>query len=164
MLLLCVNAASAEDTLDTNLTADDGGEIAIDEVSEDVLSASGDTYVVDANGGDGTYNSISAAVSAATGGETILIKNGEYTETAKIDIGTKQLTFTGESQDGVIIKSGDNDLFYTTSSGSVPLVFNNLTFKDIAMTGSRVPFGHLNSNVFLLIYFSNDFTCSKFIE
>ena len=38
-------------------------------------TAEGDTYVVDANGG-GQYTSISAAVSAATGGETILIKDG----------------------------------------------------------------------------------------
>ena len=138
MLFLCVNASSASEPLNDTLKVDIADELAIDEVSNSSLGASGDTFVVDANGG-GQYTSISDAVSAATGGETILIKNGEYTETKKIDIGTKQLTFTGESKDGVIIKSGDNDLFYTTGSGSVPLVFNSLTFKDISMTGARTP-------------------------
>ena len=101
-------------------------------------AASGDTYVVDANGG-GDYETISQAVSAATGGETIFIKNGEYTETSKIDIGGKQLTFTGESQVGVIIKSGDNDLFYTISYGYSSIVISKLTFKDISMTNARTP-------------------------
>ncbi|MBE6496082.1 MAG: hypothetical protein E7Z78_06505 [Methanobrevibacter thaueri] len=147
LAMLCiVTTASAAEPLDENLTATDtGGDI--DEVvneelsvsdSQDKLSAEGDIITVDA-GGSGEYQTISAAVGAATGGETIFIKNGEYTETSKIDIGTKKLTFTGESPDGVIIKSGDNDLFYTTGSGSCTLVFNNLVFKDISMTGARTP-------------------------
>ena len=56
----------------------------------------------------------------------------------------------GESSDGVIIKSGDNDLFYTTGSGGVSLVFNNLIFKDISMTGAKVPIfigGNDNVNI-----------------
>ena len=138
MLFLCINAGSATEPLNQTLGADIGDEIAIGDASNDNLSASGDTYVVDANGG-GDYTTISSAVSAATGGETIFIKNGEYTETSKIDIGTKQLTFTGESRDGVIIKSGDNDLFYTTGSGYSSLVISGVTFKDISMTGSRTP-------------------------
>ena len=138
MLFLCINAGSATEPLNQTLGADIGDEIAIGDASNDNLSASGDTYVVDANGG-GDYQTISSAVSAATGGETIFIKNGEYTETSKIDIGTKQLTFTGESRDGVIIKSGDNDLFYTTGSGYSSLVISGVTFKDISMTGSRTP-------------------------
>ena len=138
MLFLCINAGSATEPLNQTLWADIGDEIAIGDASNDNLSASGDTYVVDANGG-GDYQTISSAVSAATGGETIFIKNGEYTETSKIDIGTKQLTFTGESRDGVIIKSGDNDLFYTTGSGYSSLVISGVTFKDISMTGARTP-------------------------
>ncbi|WP_406535351.1 hypothetical protein, partial [Methanobrevibacter sp.] len=138
MLLCCVNAVSAEESLNETLGADTVDEVVVADAPVEELSASGDTYVVDANGG-GDYTSISAAVSAASGGETIFIKNGEYTETSKIDIGTKQLTFTGESQDGVIIKSGDNDLFYTTGSGGASLVISGLTFKDISMTGARTP-------------------------
>jgi len=138
MILCCVNAVSAVEPLNDTLKTSDDGVIALDDGSDDALSASGDTFVVDANGG-GDYTSISSAVSAATGGETIFIKNGEYTETSKIDIGAKQLTFTGESQDGVIIKSGDNDLFYTTTSGYSSLVISGLTFKDISMTGARTP-------------------------
>ena len=138
MLLCCVNAVSAEESLNETLATDTVDEVVVADAPVEELSASGDTYVVDANGG-GDYTSISAAVSAASGGETIFIKNGEYTETSKIDIGTKQLTFTGESQDGVIIKSGDNDLFYTTGSGGASLVISGLTFKDISMTGARTP-------------------------
>ncbi|WP_296875203.1 right-handed parallel beta-helix repeat-containing protein [uncultured Methanobrevibacter sp.] len=147
LVMLCIiGTASANEPLDENLTATDTegeiGEIVNEELSvsdsQDKLSAEGDTITVDA-GGSGDYQTISAAVGAATGGETIFIKNGEYTETSKIDIGTKKLTFTGESPDGVIIKSGDNDLFYTTGSGSCTLVFNNLVFKEIVMTKAKTP-------------------------
>ncbi|MBP3791637.1 MAG: right-handed parallel beta-helix repeat-containing protein [Methanobrevibacter sp.] len=158
LVMLCIiGTASAAEPLNGNLTTtDSGGDI--DEVvnedlsisdSQDKLSAAGDTITVDA-GGSGDYQTISDAVGAASGGETIFIKNGEYKETKKIDIGTKQLTFTGESADGVIITSGDNDLFYTTGSGSCSLVFNNLIFKDISMTGARVPIfigGNDNVNI-----------------
>ncbi|WP_292601238.1 DUF1565 domain-containing protein, partial [Methanobrevibacter sp. UBA212] len=158
LVMLCViGSASAEDPLNENLTATDAGGVIDDDVneelsisdSEDELSAQGDTITVDCNG-DGDYTTISAAVGAATGGETIFIKNGEYTETSKIDIGTKQFSFMGESSDGVIIKSGDNDLFYTTGSGGASLVFNNLIFKDISMTGAKVPIfigGNDNVNI-----------------
>ena len=149
LVMLCIiGTASAVEPLNENLTATDAGGEAISDIadepvaasdSEGELSAAGDTITV-ASDGTGNYNSISAAVAGATGGETIFIKNGEYTETAKIDIGTKQLSFIGESSDGVIIKSGDNDLFYTTSSGYSSLVFNNLVFKDISMTGAKTPF------------------------
>ena len=139
MLFLCINASSATEPLNETLGADTSDVIAVSEAPSQNLSASGDTYVVDGIGEGGNYATISAAVSAATGGETIFIKNGEYTETSKIDIGAKQLTFTGESQDGVIIKSGDNDLFYTTTSGYSSLVISGLTFKDISMTGAKTP-------------------------
>ena len=148
LIMICViGSASATEPLNENITATDTGGVIDEDIneelsisdSEDELSAEGDTITV-ASDGTGNYNSISAAVGAATGGETIFIKNGEYTETAKIDIGTKQLSFIGESSDGVIIKSGDNDLFYTTSSGYSSLVFNNLVFKDISMTGAKTPF------------------------
>lgn len=145
LVMLCVvSTVSAEESLNENLTANDVSEVievnepVIASDSSDELSAAGDTITVDARG-SGDYQSISAAVSAASGGETIFIKNGEYTETSKIDIGTKKLTFTGESPDEVIIKSGDNDLFYTTGSGSCTLVFNNLVFKDIVMTKAKTP-------------------------
>ena len=67
MLLLCVNASSAAEPLNETLEADIDDAIAINDASGDELSASGDTLVVDANGG-GQYTSISAAVSDATGG------------------------------------------------------------------------------------------------
>ena len=127
MILCSVNACSAENSF--NETLGDGNAIIADE-SNDLLSASGDTYIVDGNGG-GDYATISEAVSASTGGETIYIKNGEYTESAKISI-TKSLSFVGESKDGVIIKStATNGVFETTENG-VALSFANLKFKDIS--------------------------------
>ena len=147
LIMICVvSTASATEPLNDNITATDTGGAIDESVNDDLsisdsmdeLSAAGDTITV-ASDGTGNYDSISAAVAGATGGETIFIKNGEYTETSKIDIGTKQLSFIGESQGGVIIKSGDNDLFSTTGSGYSSLVFNNLVFKDISMTGARTP-------------------------
>ena len=134
MLLACINAASASESLDTNLTAEDSGEIAIDEASGGVLSASGDTFVVDANG-DGDYKNISSAVSAATGGETIFIKNGEYIVDSTINF-DKSLNIVGESKDGVSIKSSmtGSELFLSTSSG-ITLSFSNLIIKDSSKTG-----------------------------
>ena len=61
----------------------------------------GDQIVVDCNGG-GQYESIYYAVNAATGGETIFIKNGVYNETFTIK-SSKSLTIKGESQAGVKI-------------------------------------------------------------
>lgn len=128
MLLLCINACSAEDSFNETLDVGSNGMIADD--SGGALSSSGDTLVVDGNGG-GDYATISEAVSASTGGETILIKNGEYTESAKISI-TKPLIFVGESKGGVIIKStATNGVFETTENG-VALSFTNLNFKDIS--------------------------------
>ena len=130
MLLCCVNAASAEETFNETLGADVADDLAIDVAPGETLSASGDTYVVDGNG-NGDYTTISDAVSAATGGETIFIKNGEYSESAKISV-TKSLNFVGESKDGVTIKStATNGVFETVENGVV-LSFVNLNFKDIS--------------------------------
>ena len=132
MLFLCVNASSATEPLNQTLGADAGDEIAASDASNVNLSASGDTFVVDGIGEGENYATISAAVSSATGGETIFIKNGTYTETARISNVNKQLTFTGESQSGVIIKSDSTSGFlYTAESGYTALTFNNLTFKNI---------------------------------
>ena len=87
LVMLCVvsTASAADEPLNENLTATDSGgeidrtvndELAISD-SQEKLSAAGDTITVDA-GGSGNYRTISEAVSAASGGETIFIKNGEY--------------------------------------------------------------------------------------
>ena len=103
LIMLCVvSTASATEPLNDNITATDTGGAIDESVNDDLsisdsmdeLSAAGDTITV-ASDGTGNYDSISAAVAGATGGETIFIKNGEYTETSKIDIGTKQLSFIG---------------------------------------------------------------------
>ncbi len=144
LVMLCIiGTASANEPLDKNLTATDTegeiGEIINDEQSvsdsQDKLSAEGDTITVDA-GGSGDYQTISAAVGAATGGETIFIKNGEYTESSTINIG-KSLNFVGESNDGVSLKlsqSGKISLIESNTKG-ITISFKNLIFKDSENTG-----------------------------
>ena len=131
MLFLCVNASSAIEPLNETLEADIADELAIDDVSVEPLSASGDTLVVDANG-EGQYTSISSAVSAATGGETILVKNGEYSESNTITI-KESVNIIGESQDGVKITGPANSLFKGTTDKAIDVTFNKLT---ILNTGS----------------------------
>ena len=146
LVMLCViSSASANDSINENLATNATTDevISIDaSADEDVVASDASEVLKEGNtitvSGGGT-GKISAAVNGASSGDTIYIENGEYTENAKIDIGTKQLSFIGQSQEGVIITSGDNDLFYTTGSGYSLIVFNCLTFKDISMTGAKVP-------------------------
>ena len=84
MMLVCINAASAGEALDDTLASDDAGV---------ELSASGDTIYVDSSSTadeQGTqsnpYKTISSAVGKATGGETIFIKNGTYSENSVVKI------------------------------------------------------------------------------
>ena len=137
MLFICVNAASASDTLDTNLTSEDTADtLSVDAVNstQDKLSSSGDTYVVDQNGG-GQYTTISDAVSAAAGGETIFVKNGDYSEANTITF-TKSVSIIGESQDGVKITGAAKTLFGATTDSALTLSFVNLTILN-AGSGSN---------------------------
>ena len=70
---------------------------------------------------------ISWAVSVATGGETIYILNGEYSEDNTIEL-KKSLSFEGQSQDGVKITGPANSLFsISTTETGLTLSFTNLT-------------------------------------
>ena len=153
MMMGVISTVSATDSLNNeNLTADDavsvdmGDSIYSSPSTTNELLGDGETtiYVDSSYDGDeqGTednpYKTISAAASAATGGETIFIKNGEYTE-SQISSLDKQLTFTGESKGGVIIKQGGTGTgFFSTTNMCTNLVFNNLYFKDFACTGANV--------------------------
>ena len=88
LMVFCIGTVSAEDiTHDTNLTSDYSGE---------VVSASGDTIYVDSSSTsndeqgteDNPYKTISAAVNSdkVTGGETIFIKNGLYSENVVVSL------------------------------------------------------------------------------
>ncbi|WP_407376374.1 Ig-like domain repeat protein [Methanobrevibacter sp.] len=142
MVLFCISTASAEEiTLDNNLASDDAGEI---------VSASGDTIYVDSSSTSddeqGTesspYKTISAAVNSdkVTGGETIFIKNGNYSESSVVKI-TKSLSIVGESKDGVSLKyTGDvkGNLIESNTQG-ISISFANMTFKDSeTTTGSGI--------------------------
>ena len=116
-----IGAASASDTLEDNLAANTTGDDVIGvSDAEDALSE-GNTIIVD-GGGDGK---ISAAVSSADGGDTIYIKNGEYSESNTITF-TKSVTIIGESQDGVKITGAAKSLFSTVEP-AIMLSLNNLT-------------------------------------
>ena len=138
MMLLCISAASASDATDDTLASDDASV---------ELGASGDTIYVDSSSTtddeQGTesnpYKTISAAVNSenVTGGETIFIKNGNYSESSALSF-TKSVNLVGESKEGVAIATEGNIAMLTTSSAvSAVLSFENLTFKDSARTGGN---------------------------
>ncbi|MEE1128932.1 MAG: hypothetical protein UHW99_03015, partial [Methanobrevibacter sp.] len=136
MMLFCVSAVSAEDTALDKLASDD---------SSDVISAEGDTIYVDSSSTSddeqGTesnpYKTISSAVNSnkVTGGETIFIKNGNYSVNNTITF-TKNLNLVGESKEGVSIKSTmtSSELFVGTNDG-LTLSFTNLKIVDSSKTG-----------------------------
>ena len=133
LMVFCIGTVSAEDiTHDTNLTSDYSGE---------VVSASGDTIYVDSSSTsndeqgteDNPYKTISAAVNSdkVTGGETIFIKNGLYSENVVVSP-KKSMSFVGESQEGVIITSNSSNAgIFKISENGIALSFKNLTFKDV---------------------------------
>jgi len=141
LAMLCIvgTASATDESLNDNSTIltqedaiDDVAELPVVSDSENELSASGDTITVDASGSEG-YQTISAAVGAATGGETIFIKNGHYRESSRIILpANKPLNFIGESYGGVIITSeaDSKGLFYSIENGN-SLLFKNLIFQDI---------------------------------
>lgn len=113
--------------------AGDGDVIYVSETGDDVN---------DGQTEDTPLKTISAAVSAATGGETIFIKNGEYNEGFPIAL-EKSLSFVGESQDGVKITGPANSLFSATVT-AVTLSFTKLTILN-AGSGSNPAFNFRSS-------------------
>ena len=66
-----------------------------------LFAASAD-YTVDA-AGNGDFTTIAEAVAVAQDGESILVRNGTYTESLTI---TNDISLVGESRDGVIVEFG----------------------------------------------------------
>ena len=87
---------------------------------------------------DNPYKSISKAVEQSTGWEMIHIKNGNYVENNQITL-INSLNFLGESQDGVIITGSNKGIFNNPfyMNRNIVLLFNNLTFKDVACTSNN---------------------------
>lgn len=75
MLLLCINACSANETLNETLGADSIDEAVVADAPVDELSDDGDTSSVDANE-DGYYTTISDDVKVTAGEETIVLPEG----------------------------------------------------------------------------------------
>ena len=168
LVMLCVigTASATDESLDDNSTILTQDE-AIDEIAEspavsnsgDKLSAEGDTITVDSNGG-GDYTTISAAVGAATGGETIFIKNGDYSIDTKIEPKVS-LSFVGETKDGVKITSvGGINLFESTTS-DITLSFKNLNFNNINFGTKSATAMRFGSNINLNIDDCSFVDCSS---
>ena len=120
MLVFCVNAVCAEDSDNNTLTADN---------TVDIISEENTTVYVDGSfGGDeqGSMDSPFSKISSAVdnGGETIIIKEGNYTESINLPAG-KNMSFTGENKENVVINL-KKTIKYTLNGNN--LVFNNLTF------------------------------------
>ncbi len=161
MILVCVNAVSAEDTLNANLTSGESSEImAIESADEvvasqetgealaadsgsEVLSENDEKIYVDSSftgTSQGTeeapYKTIKEAITNSPGDNIIYIKNGEYVEGTSYNPG-KSLTFVGESKDGVIVSpSGSAAYLVSTSSSGYSFNFVNITFKNYKTTSA----------------------------
>lgn len=156
MVFCIIGAVSADDSLDNNLTAENSIDDAVSvdmgdsiqdslKSTDDNLLSDGETIIYVDSSYDGNelgtednpYKKISTAVSNINGGEIIFIKNGLYSEDPIKDI-DKQVTFQGESQDGVIIQFGTTGFFSSTKSGYGSFIFKDLTFKDSTATGANM--------------------------
>ena len=162
LVMLCViGAASAtDDSLNENLTSEDAGDvIGIDEAGEELGDGDTTIYVDSSYDGDeqGTetnpYKTISGAVGAANGGETIFIKNGQYSESQAISIG-KNLSIVGQSRENVIISSSGSGGAFTNPAENIKLdiMLKDLTFKDITCTGSFAPVRFYYADIDLNIF------------
>lgn len=77
--------------------------------------------------GSGGFTTIQDAVNAASAGDTILISNGTYAEQVVVD-GKDNLTFIGETRDGVIITAPSTIVQTGTDNGDPAGSPNNLDF------------------------------------
>lgn len=85
----------------------------------------------EANGSiDAPYKTITAAITAAEGGEKIIVKDGTYAE--KVIINKKNLTLEAESMHGAII---DTDADYAVQFNGDDL--NVITFSGFTVLGKR---------------------------
>ena len=112
----------------------DNSSLGLVRVTEGYLYVTPNSYV-----SPDTRASLGRAVSAAADGDVIRVQSGEYRENAQIVI-DKNLSIIGQSQSGVIVKSG----FNTTNSGDPKgwfLVGDGVTFNlsQVTLDGN----GHL---------------------
>ena len=120
-IFLCVSASSATEPLNDSLGADIADELAISDATNDELSVSGDTFVVDTNE-TGDYSPISAADSVATGGE-----NGIKTKQSTIFGGDDLL---GVADENVVT----NDTFYNFFDKN-GLLNDSITYDELIFKG-----------------------------
>ena len=152
LVMLCVigSASATDDSLNENLTSEDAGDVRLKcrevlcGVHHDVLWDGVKTN---------PYKTISGAVGAANGGETIFIKNGQYSESQAISIG-KNLSIVGQSRENVIISSNGSGGVFTNPADNIKLniMLKDLTFKDITCTGSYAPVRFYYADIDLSIF------------
>ena len=168
LVMLCVvSTASAEDTINENLTVSDAQEVILEEDSsqndlgvldsEDKLSS--EIEVSD-------YDELKTAVSNAADGDTIILKDGTYAfpdEKGTIALSgstgegnyAKSLTFKGQSKNGVTITSPGNYAIFTAVD-NYNLKVENINFNAITVTGTAVVFSNGNGNLDIINCAFND--------
>ena len=158
LVMLCVvSTASAEESLDENLTINYVDEVNLDEPiatsdSEDVLSvddeqpltASDNKEVLSAEHTVNNFNELQSTITSSNDGDTIILNDGNYIFESGISL-TKSLTFKGQTKTGVTI-TGDKTIFSVTTE-NVNLQLQNLNFKDISISGSGVVHANANGNL-----------------
>ncbi len=104
------------------LTADSSNANGIAWAAAAAGGSSSYTFTVAASGGD--YTTLSAAVAAASAGDSIFVKDGTYTE-AGFTTTLANLTIIGESRGGTILDFTTNNVNFNCNK----LLVHNLTIK-----------------------------------
>lgn len=140
----------------------DGAEYTVDSANKTLEPAVSDVAFIDTDkdgvkdDGESGYASLAEAVAAAQSGDTILLKNGEYELPLFSD---KELTFKGESKEGVIINdapdaraqgwNGSTFHFETLTAKGATANYHGLangvvavTYKDCIIKGLRFLYAH----------------------
>jgi len=94
--------------------------------------------VVDA-AGNGDYTTISAAITAATDGQVIFVRNGTYTEQLVLP-SSKSIRIIGESRDGTLVTYASGPTIVDGAAAAVThnYHFESLTIKNMDTTGFGV--------------------------
>lgn len=121
---------------------------SISEIKDDIesIEESLSTYdIIVASDGSGDYTSVATAVSNATTGQTIYVKNGTYSDEI-IDCLGKFLTIIGESKEGVVIQNSSGQYsqpVFNIGKG----ILKNLTINQNGYVNGVVAYAlHIDNN------------------
>lgn len=130
LIFLSLTAVTATDINDTS------NEIQMTDNDNYIYVNSSYTGDSETGSVDSPYKTISGAITNAADGSTIFIANGDYSESSKINPGTKSFNLIGESNKVFITSTASTGFLQAYESNNI--VLKNLTFKNINAGSSHV--------------------------